>query len=81
MHPTPRPLRAFTALALTLLCAADAAKVWAASPAQLLAGYSAQAGSAGVPARGQQFFTSRHEKCIAKRLRDLFFAKLTWIVI
>jgi hypothetical protein len=32
----------------------------AATPAQLLAGYSAQAGSAAVPNRGQQWFTSRH---------------------
>jgi mono/diheme cytochrome c family protein len=60
MHPTPSPPRALAALALTLLCAAGATRVWAAGPAQLLSGYSAQAGSAAVPARGQQFFTSRH---------------------
>jgi mono/diheme cytochrome c family protein len=60
MYPTPRPSRTFAALALTLLCAAGATWAWAASPAQLLSSYSAQAGSAAVPARGQQFFTSRH---------------------
>lgn len=32
----------------------------AATPAQLLAGYSAQAGSAAVPERGRQLFTTRH---------------------
>jgi hypothetical protein len=32
----------------------------AATPAEQLAGYVAQAGAAAQPARGQQFFTSRH---------------------
>jgi mono/diheme cytochrome c family protein len=32
----------------------------AATPAELVAGYSTQAGAAPVPARGQQLFTSRH---------------------
>lgn len=32
----------------------------AATPAELLAGYSAQAGAAAVAERGQTFFTSRH---------------------
>ena len=32
----------------------------AATPAELLSGYTAQAGTPAVPARGQQFFTSRH---------------------
>lgn len=32
----------------------------AATPEQLLSGYTAQAGSPAVPARGQQFFTNRH---------------------
>jgi hypothetical protein len=32
----------------------------AATPAQLLAGYSAQAGTGAVPDRGQQLFTTRH---------------------
>jgi hypothetical protein len=34
----------------------------AATPAQLLAEYTAQAGSPAAPARGQQFFTTRHGK-------------------
>lgn len=32
----------------------------AATPAELLAAYSAQAGTPASPVRGQQFFTSRH---------------------
>jgi hypothetical protein len=32
----------------------------ASTPADLLAAYSAQAGSAPLPARGEQFFTTRH---------------------
>jgi len=32
----------------------------AATPTELLSGYAARAGSPGVPARGQQFFTTRH---------------------
>lgn len=32
----------------------------AATPAELLSGYTTQAGSAAVVARGQQFFTARH---------------------
>jgi hypothetical protein len=34
----------------------------AATPAELLSGYAAQGGSAGVPARGQEFFTRTHGK-------------------
>jgi hypothetical protein len=36
--------------------------VHAGTPAEQLAGYTAQAGSQAEPARGQQFFTSRHGK-------------------
>jgi len=32
----------------------------AATPADLLAGYNAQAGTPGLAARGQQFFTAKH---------------------
>ncbi|MBR8285416.1 DUF1924 domain-containing protein [Burkholderia cenocepacia] len=39
---------------------AAAACAHAETPAQLLDGYVAQAGSSAVPSRGQQFFTSRH---------------------
>lgn len=34
----------------------------AASPTELLSGYTARAGTPAVPARGQQFFSSRHGK-------------------
>ena len=59
--PTPRR-RAVPglALALALLPAAMPAVALAATPAGLLAGYTAQAGKPAVAARGQQFFTSRH---------------------
>jgi cytochrome c553 len=40
------------------LCGAQA--VQAATPAELLAGYSAQAGAPAQAARGQAFFTSKH---------------------
>ncbi|ORC49901.1 cytochrome C [Burkholderia sp. A27] len=46
-----------------VLCMAAAlvnTSVQAATPAELLAAYSAQAGSPPVPARGEQFFTTRH---------------------
>ncbi|MBT9488909.1 MAG: DUF1924 domain-containing protein [Rubrivivax sp.] len=42
------------------LCAAFMAGAQAATPAELLAGYQAQAGAPAVAARGQAFFTSRH---------------------
>ena len=52
---------ALAALALTLTALGGlASPAHAATPAELLAGYSAQAGAAAVPARGQAFFTSRH---------------------
>jgi hypothetical protein len=50
----------------TLLAAAAlaGAVLWpaahAATPAEMLAGYTAQAGAPAVPARGQQLFTTRH---------------------
>jgi hypothetical protein len=36
--------------------------VYAATPAELLAGYSAQAGAPANAQRGQQFFTAKHGK-------------------
>ncbi len=42
------------------LIAAVSAPVWAVTPAEQLAGYSAQAGSPGNVARGQAFFTQKH---------------------
>lgn len=57
--PTPRR-RGLLALTLALLPAAVPVIVQAATPTELLAGYTAQAGKPAVPARGQQFFTTRH---------------------
>mgnify|MGYP000962010529 CR=1 FL=1 len=42
-----------------LVCTSSA---FAATPAELLAGYTAKAGSAAQAARGQEFFTSKHGK-------------------
>jgi uncharacterized membrane protein len=57
-----QPLSLFTATffaaTAALLSAAPAAQ--AATPSELLAGYSAQAGAAAQPSRGQEFFTQRH---------------------
>ena len=50
----------FVIAALGLAGAALAPLAQAATPAELLAGYTAQAGSPAVPARGQQLFTTRH---------------------
>ena len=47
--------------AMLLLCAiALHPGARAATPAELLTGYAAQAGVAAVPSNGQQFFTTRH---------------------
>ncbi|HJV87929.1 MAG TPA: DUF1924 domain-containing protein [Noviherbaspirillum sp.] len=46
--------------ALALAGAALAPVAQAATPAELLSGYTAQAGAPASAARGQQFFTSRH---------------------
>lgn len=52
----PSPGRLAAIVATALACAA----AQAATPAQLLAGYTAQAGGPPAPARGQQFFTATH---------------------
>ncbi|WP_413213835.1 DUF1924 domain-containing protein [Paraburkholderia kururiensis] len=52
-------IAAITAIA-TLAAATLAPQAHAETPAQILSSYAAQAGTAPVPARGQQFFTSRH---------------------
>lgn len=49
--------RWIAACAVALVAVAPAA---AATPEQILADYAAQAGAPPVPARGQQFFTTRH---------------------
>lgn len=46
--------------AFALACGAFAPIAVAATPVELLAGYTAQAGAPAVSARGQQFFTTRH---------------------
>lgn len=52
-------LRSIAAAAgLSALIIADISQ--AATPAELLSGYTAQAGSAAASSRGQQFFTTRH---------------------
>jgi hypothetical protein len=47
-------------LLAALAAASLAPAAWAATPAELLGGYTAQAGAAPVPARGQQFFNVTH---------------------
>ena len=56
----PSPLR--WATATVLACATLLPAAQAATPTELLTGYAAEAGSAGVPARGQEFFTRTHGK-------------------
>jgi hypothetical protein len=57
--PSHRSVR-ILASALWIASSLLAAAAHAATPAELLAGYTAQAGSPAVPARGQAFFTSTH---------------------
>jgi mono/diheme cytochrome c family protein len=61
MNLSPLHRSSFRSLIAALgLAAALAPVAQAATPAELLSGYTAQAGSPAVPARGQQFFTTRH---------------------
>jgi mono/diheme cytochrome c family protein len=53
-HSTP------SRFALAAMTMALAAAAHATTPAELIAGYSAQAGQAAVAERGQQLFTTRH---------------------
>jgi hypothetical protein len=53
-------LTRFILLAAQVACVAAVPAARAATPAELLASYSAQAGIPPAPARGQQLFTSRH---------------------
>jgi uncharacterized membrane protein len=48
--------------ALAVSATLFAAQAQAVTPAEQLAGYTAQAGSAAQAARGQEFFTSKHGK-------------------
>ncbi|HJV80229.1 DUF1924 domain-containing protein [Noviherbaspirillum sp.] len=55
-----RILSACVTAGIGLAAAALLPAAQAATPAELLSGYTAQAGAPASPARGQQFFTSRH---------------------
>ncbi|WP_136414180.1 DUF1924 domain-containing protein [Herbaspirillum sp. ST 5-3] len=55
-----RILSACVGASIGLAAAALVPAAQAATPAELLSGYTAQAGAPASPARGQQFFTSRH---------------------
>ena len=57
MNITPR-IRHLIATVVCALAAVSGAR--AATPAELLAGYSAQAGAAASPERGRAFFTGPH---------------------
>ena len=62
-HTTPThrtPLTVLAAAGLLLALLGSAAQ--ATTPADLLAGYTAQAGAPAQAARGQAFFTARHGK-------------------
>ena len=50
----------FPPFPILLLAAAACADARAATPAELAAGYAAQAGAPASAARGERFFTSRH---------------------
>lgn len=58
--PRPRWWAAHLAVSLGLAVACAASPAAAATPAELLAAYTAQAGSAALAARGQGFFTAPH---------------------
>ena len=64
MHHTTRTHRtSLTVLAAaSLLLALASGTALAATPAELLAGYTAQAGAPAQAARGQAFFNSKHGK-------------------
>ena len=57
LHPLPFQTQLVAAI---LAWAAIASVAHATTPAEQLAGYTAQAGVPAVPARGQQFFNTRH---------------------
>lgn len=50
----------FSSIALAVCLSSAVTGAVAATPAELLAGYTAQAGRPANPAQGQKFFTSRH---------------------
>jgi len=63
MHILRDGLRTFVRVSAEALASLGlAASAYAATPAELLAGYVAQSGQAAQPARGQEFFTTKHGK-------------------
>ncbi len=59
MKASKKPYGIAAALVMTAMLCSPAQ---AATPAELLAGYNAQAGALGSPQRGQQFFNATHGK-------------------
>lgn len=58
-----QPMQTFAAMATVasaLFASVLPSAANAATPAELLSGYTAQAGAPASPAKGQQFFTTRH---------------------
>ena len=66
MTPKPNVHQIARRFGATLLIGAAALAAWpaaqAATPAEMLAGYTAQAGAPAQAARGQAFFTAKHGK-------------------
>jgi hypothetical protein len=64
MKQSPLSQLSFRAVLVTvgMACAAIAPAAHAVTPAEQLAGYTAQSGAPAVTARGQQFFNTRHGK-------------------
>ena len=62
MQPSPSSAarRAGATIVLIALAAATLPAARAATPSEVLAGYTRQSGAAAVPARGQQFFNATH---------------------
>jgi photosystem II stability/assembly factor-like uncharacterized protein len=60
MQPFKTVLHTICHAAALLACAAFLSAAHAATPADTLAGFTAQAGTAAVAARGQEFFTKTH---------------------
>lgn len=60
LQPFHRPAMPVLITLAVLGSIAFSSAVHAGTPAELLAGYTAQAGKPAVPERGQQFFNARH---------------------
>lgn len=60
MSNVPNPSSILSGLVLALVACTMSVQARAADPAGLLSGYSAQAGTAPSPERGQRFFNATH---------------------